>query len=143
MITLPNQSSFPLYHRYTEVANNVQKEETIVNIQFVLLDSSPLKFSILSHCNEWQNGFTRVLKEMAISKLTELHTFMVSNSKTLRTPPENLEHLSASIQLLEDLQADLTNTEAKIPPLHEQFVILEKYEVEISEEVSILYTRYV
>ncbi|XP_066933177.1 dynein axonemal heavy chain 2-like [Clytia hemisphaerica] len=133
----PPVSSFDAdISRYTEVANNVQKVETIVNIQFVLLDSSPLKFSILSHCNEWQNGFTRVLKEMAISKLTDLHTFMEGNSKTLRTAPGNLEHLSTSIQLLEDLQADLTNTEAKIPPLHEQFVILEKYEVEISEEVQ-------
>ena len=99
------------------------------------MDSSPLKFSILSHCNEWQNGFTRVLKEMAISKLDELHTFMDTNSKKLRTPPTDLEHLSASIALLEDLQADLTNIEAKVPPLHEQFVILEKYEVEILEEV--------
>ena len=62
---------------------------------------------------------------------------METNSKTLRAPPQNLEHLSNSIALLEDLQADLTNTEAKIPPLHDQFVILEKYEVEISEEVFI------
>lgn len=121
--------------RYTEVANNVQKEETIVSIQFVLLDSAPLKFSILSHCNEWQNGFTKVLKEMAISKLSELHIFMESKSKQLRTPPEHLEHLSSSIALLEDLQADLGNIEAKIPPLHEQFVVLEKYEIEISEKV--------
>lgn len=73
---------------------------------------------------------------MATSKLTELHTFMEKNSKLLRTPPENLEHLSRSITLLENLQGDLTNTEAKIPPLHEQFVILEKYDVEISEEVG-------
>ena len=122
--------------RYTEGANNVQKEETIVNIQFVLLDSSTLKFSILSHCNEWQNGFTSVLKEMATNKLAELHSFMEKNSKLMRTPPESLDHLSASIALLEDLQGDLANTEAKIPPLHEQFVILEKYEVEISERVS-------
>lgn len=74
---------------------------------------------------------------MAISKLSELHQFMETNSKTLRAPPQNLEHLSNSIALLEDLQADLTNIEAKIPPLHDQFVILEKYEVEISEEVCL------
>lgn len=75
---------------------------------------------------------------MATSKLSELHSFMETNSKTLRTPPEDLEHLSNSIALLEDLQADLTSTEAKIPPLHEQFVVLEKYEIEISEEVVIV-----
>jgi len=77
---------------------------------------------------------------MAISKLDELHTFMDTNSKKLRTPPTDLEHLSASIALLEDLQADLTNIEAKVPPLHEQFVILEKYEVEILEEVYCIFT---
>ena len=103
----------------------------------MLLDSGPLKHEILTHCNDWQNGFTRVLKEMAMSKLSELHTFMSRNSKALRTPPENLDELSSSIGLLEDLQADLSNTEAKIPPLQEQFTILEKYDVEISEEVHI------
>ena len=75
---------------------------------------------------------------MAMSKLSELHKFMEKNSKSLRKPPDNLDELSTSISLLEDLQADLSNTEAKIPPLHEQFIILEKYEVEISEEVSVL-----
>ena len=72
---------------------------------------------------------------MAVSKLGELHHFMDSNSRVLRTPPKDLEHLSNSIVLLEELQAELNATEAKIPPLHDQFVILEKYEVEISEEV--------
>ena len=67
--------------RYTEVANNVQKEETIVTLNFVFLDCSPLKFSLLSHCNEWQNGFTRVLKEMATNRLTELHAFLKDNSE--------------------------------------------------------------
>ena len=63
------------------MANNVQKEETIVTLNFVLLDCSPLKFALLSHCNEWQNGFTRVLKEMAINRLTDLHAFLKTNSE--------------------------------------------------------------
>ena len=74
---------FAIYYilRYTEVANNVQKEETLVTLNFVFLDCSPLKFSLLSHCNEWQNGFTRVLKEMATNRLTELHAFLKDNSE--------------------------------------------------------------
>ncbi|XP_065644391.1 dynein axonemal heavy chain 2 isoform X2 [Hydra vulgaris] len=122
--------------RYTEVANNVQKEETIITIQFILLDSSPLKFSILSHCNEWQNGFTRVLKEMGTAKLSELHSYMNTNSKLIRAVPENLEQLKCSINLLEELQANLLNIESNIPPVHEQFFILEKYEINVSEEVQ-------
>eukprot|EP00794_Sanderia_malayensis_P010712 gene10712-11859_t len=122
--------------RYTLVANNVQKQETIVNIQFVLLDCSPLKFALLSHCNEWQNGFTRVLKEMATNRLQDLHNFLESNSKKLQACPENLDELGESIKLLEELQTDLNKIEARIPPLHEQFSILEKYEVEIPDEVQ-------
>lgn len=53
----------------------------------------------------------------------------------LSAPPENLDELGDSLALLERLQNDLKNIEAKFTPLHEQFVILEKYEVAIPEEV--------
>ena len=64
--------------RYTEVANNVQMQETILTIQFVLLDSSPLKFAILAHCQEWQNKFTGLLYEIATSRLSEVNNYLNS-----------------------------------------------------------------
>jgi len=64
--------------RYTEVANNVQMQETILTIQFVLLDSSPLKFAILAHCQEWQNKFTGLLYDIATSRLTDLDGYLDS-----------------------------------------------------------------
>lgn len=66
--------------RYTEVANNVQTQETILNIQFVLLDCSPLKMAILAHCQEWQNKFTTLLSEIAISCLRDLNFFLKDNA---------------------------------------------------------------
>lgn len=66
---------------YAEVANNVQKEETVLNIQFVLLDCSHLKFSLVQHCNEWQGKFTALLKEMAARRLLELHTYLRENTE--------------------------------------------------------------
>lgn len=67
--------------RYTEIANNFQKEETVLNIDFVLLDNSPLKFALLSHCNEWQSKFTTLLREMGSQKLMELTNFLKDNAK--------------------------------------------------------------
>jgi dynein heavy chain len=67
--------------RYTEVANNAQQQETILNIQFVLLDCSPLKFAILGHCQEWQNKFTNLLYEIATANLNELHSFIKDNGE--------------------------------------------------------------
>ncbi|XP_048588102.1 dynein axonemal heavy chain 2 isoform X2 [Nematostella vectensis] len=122
--------------RYTEIANNFQKEETVLNIDFVLLDCSPLKFALLSHCNEWQSKFTTLLREMASQKLMELNNFLKGNAKKLSAPPETLDELGDSLSLLEQLQNDLPNIEAKFAPLHQQFAILEKYEVAIPEEVQ-------
>ncbi|XP_077988088.1 dynein axonemal heavy chain 2-like [Glandiceps talaboti] len=122
--------------RYTEVANNVQKEETVLNIQFVLLDCSPLKFALLSHCNEWQNKFTTLLRDMASQKLTELHEFLKENAEKLSKPPQTLDELGDSLNLLETLQNDQSKIEARFPPLHEQFSILEKYDVSIPEETQ-------
>uniref|UniRef100_A0A2K5QED9 Dynein axonemal heavy chain 2 n=1 Tax=Cebus imitator TaxID=2715852 RepID=A0A2K5QED9_CEBIM len=121
--------------RYTEVANNVQKEETVTNIQFVLLDCSHLKFSLVQHCNEWQNKFTTLLKEMAAGRLLELHTYLKENAEKISRPPQTLEELGVSLQLMDTLQHDLPNLETQIPPIHEQFAILEKYEVPVQDSV--------
>ncbi|ELR57060.1 Dynein heavy chain 2, axonemal, partial [Bos mutus] len=121
--------------RYTEVANNVQKEETVLNIQFVLLDCSHLKFSLVQHCNEWQNKFTTLLKEMAARRLLELHTYLEENSEKISRPPQTLEELGVSLQLMETLQHELPTMETQIPPIHEQFAILEKYEVPVQDDV--------
>ncbi|XP_064639639.1 dynein axonemal heavy chain 2-like isoform X2 [Lineus longissimus] len=133
----PHVSSFDAdIARYTEVANHVQTQETILNIQFVLLDCSPLKFAILSHCQEWQNKFTTLLREIATSKLQGLHQFLHDMGEKVIKPPQTLDELGESLNLWDELTNDKPNIEAKFSPLYEQFAILEKYEVPIPEEVS-------
>nr|XP_015196051.1 PREDICTED: dynein heavy chain 2, axonemal isoform X1 [Lepisosteus oculatus]XP_015196052.1 PREDICTED: dynein heavy chain 2, axonemal isoform X1 [Lepisosteus oculatus]XP_015196053.1 PREDICTED: dynein heavy chain 2, axonemal isoform X1 [Lepisosteus oculatus] len=122
--------------RYTEVANNVQKEETVLSVQFVLLDCSSLKFSLVQQCNEWQGKFTTLLNEMASARLRELHSFLQDNADKVSKPPQTLVELGTSLKLLESLQADLSKMEAQIPPIHEQFAILEKYEVATDSTVQ-------
>uniref|UniRef100_A0A670KJQ6 Dynein axonemal heavy chain 2 n=1 Tax=Podarcis muralis TaxID=64176 RepID=A0A670KJQ6_PODMU len=121
--------------RYMEVANNVQKEETVLSIQFVLLDCSHLKSAVVQHCNEWQHKLTNLLNEMATSRLRELYAYLQDNAADVSRPPQTLEELSRSLQLHETLQNELPKIEGQIPPIHEQFAILEKYEVAVEEEV--------
>ena len=61
---------------------------------------------------------------------------MTYHTPRLRVPPETLDQLSDSLNLLERLQSDIPNIEAQFEPLHDQFNILRKYEVPISEEVE-------
>uniref|UniRef100_H2ZI86 Dynein axonemal heavy chain 2 n=1 Tax=Ciona savignyi TaxID=51511 RepID=H2ZI86_CIOSA len=122
--------------RYAEVSNNVQKEETVLNIEFVLLDCSPLKFALLSHCNEWQNKFTTLLKDMASQRLSELTEFLKTNAEKVSQVPKTLDELGDGLELWEKLHGELQATEQRIPPIHDQFGILEKYEVAIEEETQ-------
>ncbi|XP_045920170.1 dynein axonemal heavy chain 2 isoform X2 [Micropterus dolomieu] len=123
-------------HRYTLKANSVQQEETVLNIRFVMLDCSLLKSSLVQHCDEWQTKFTQLLSHMASTRLKGLHASLQDNAKRLRQPPQTLAELDERLKLLEALQCDLAKTEAQIPLIHDQFSILDKYEVPVEQAVQ-------
>lgn len=54
----------------------------------------------------------------------------------LRQPPQTLAELGKSLKLLTTLKGDLAKTEAQIPLIHDQFAILDKYEVPVEQTVS-------
>lgn len=60
----------------------------------------------------------------------------------LRQCPQTLAELAESLKLSETLQGDMAKTEAQIPLIHDQFAILDKYEVSVEQAVrtSLKYT---
>lgn len=59
----------------------------------------------------------------------------------LRQSPQKLAELEESLKLLESLQGNLAKTEAQIPLIHEQFAILDKYEVPMENTVCALLVK--
>ena len=132
----PSVSSFDAdIARYTEMANNVQLNETILSIQFMNIDCSPLKNSILSHCQEWQNKFTNLLREIATSRLKELTAYLEDSAYKVVQVPQSLNDLGACVELWEHMTAEVPNIEAKFQPLQDQFTIIDKYEVLVADDV--------
>ncbi|XP_029381754.1 dynein heavy chain 2, axonemal [Echeneis naucrates] len=122
-------------HRYTEKANNVQQEETVLNIGFVTLDCSPLKSTLVQYCSEWQTKLTELLSHVASTRLKDLHASLHNNANRMRQVPQTLAELGESLKLFETLQANMAKIEAQIPLIHEQFAILDKYEVPVEQAV--------
>ncbi|KAK7909360.1 hypothetical protein WMY93_014044 [Mugilogobius chulae] len=120
---------------YKEKASIVQQEETVVIVRFVVLDCSPLKSALVQHCNEWQTKFTRLLSDIASSRLQELHESLHNDAKRLKLVPQTLEELSESLKLLDSLKKDLPNIDARIPVIQEQFALLDKYEEPLTQKV--------
>ena len=125
-------------NRYNEVANNTQKEETLTNINFVRLDCSPLKHSLVSHCSAWQNKLTTLLNTNAINDLKSLHDMFNQKTVKLKAVPKDLNQLCDSLALLTQLNTDIPSIEAQFQPIFEEYQILEKYEVAITEEEKLL-----
>ncbi|KAK9521280.1 hypothetical protein VZT92_021099 [Zoarces viviparus] len=125
-------------HRYTEKAYTIQQEDTFLNIWVVTLDCSPIKSSLAHLCSEWQTKFTELLSQMATTHLKELHGSLQDNSNRLRRPPQTLAEFGESMKLLETLQGDLAKTEDQILLIHDQFAILDKYEVPVEQAVQVM-----
>ena len=121
-------------NRYSEVANNAQKEETLTNINFVRLDCSLLKHALVSHCSAWQSKLTTLLNQNAVTELKGLLEMFSKTTLQLQTPPKDLDQLSECLVLLTQLQADVPKIESQFAPINEMYAILETYEVPVKDE---------
>jgi len=120
--------------RYKEYQNEIQNEETIVTMNFISIDCSPLKQALVAHCVGWQNKFTTLLHTNAISELKDLHNIFSLNTAKLKKPPTNLEMLAEAISLVKRLQDDCGDIEKRFEPLNARFKLLEKFDVAVKEE---------
>ena len=122
--------------RYTEVTTKVLDSDAMVTTRFLQLDYSLLKNSIVGHCKEWQFKLTALLLEIATKALMDIHNYLHFEGERVSKPPQTLDELGESLDLWEKLNGELPQIEDRFLPLTDQFAILEKYEVTLSEEVA-------
>lgn len=134
----------------------------MVTVRFLQLDFSLLKNAIAAHCREWQTRLINLLMEMTVEELTGIHNYMSDMirrfaahipvdtknmaalnllnvfryARRLSRPPENLAELVESMNLLEKVHNEEKLMEDKFAPIEEQFLILDKCEVNYEHEVS-------
>ncbi|TKS69390.1 Dynein heavy chain 2, axonemal [Collichthys lucidus] len=122
--------------RYAEKVDSIEREKTTVNIQFVTLSSSLIKSSLMQHWSEWHTKLTQLLSHMATTRIKELDDSLQDNAYRLADPPKTLEELDNRLKLLVTLQGDLVKTESQISVVHDQFTLLDKYQVSVEQAVQ-------
>jgi dynein heavy chain len=70
----------------------------------------------------------------AWAELTNIFEMFERKTEKLITPPQDLEQLSECLNILTQTQGDLSNIESQFQPIHDQYMILEKYEVAVRPE---------
>lgn len=67
--------------RYTEVANNVQIQESVTSVHFIVVSSIELKKSIIEHCLDWQQRLCALLSKLTIKKINCVYNYIKVNGK--------------------------------------------------------------
>lgn len=62
------------------MANNVQMQDTISFVYFVVINSMLLKRAIIEHCFEWQNKLTALLRRMTKTIMDNIYKYIQDNS---------------------------------------------------------------
>lgn len=68
--------------RFNELSNKSQQVDAITNVEFIVLDCSPLKFSIMSHIDDIITRLQDLLLQMSTKRLANLLSYMDTNAKT-------------------------------------------------------------
>nr|CAD7455963.1 unnamed protein product [Timema tahoe] len=122
--------------RYSEVATNVQIQESVSHVYFLIINCSLLKQSIVEHCVEWQSTLTLLLKNTTEDKMDDIYQYIKENSERVMKVPTTLRELQEHIPLHEALVEEVPQKEKIFPNIEDRFVVLDKFEVEISVEMQ-------
>ena len=124
-------------NRFTEQINNIQMQiETVVVIDFVMLDCGGYKNSLISHCEEWKIKFLELLQKMFVTEFEDLERYLKENSDKVVQPPESLEDLGESVDLYDNLMSEKEKTESLIEPIISKYRCLMDYEVVMENTID-------
>ncbi|CAF1052735.1 unnamed protein product [Didymodactylos carnosus] len=122
--------------RYTEVANNINNQETIANILMYQIDCTPLKVALVKICQEWQQSLIYIVLGRLENDLNDIVSLIKQNTERAVILPKTYDDIPIYQQFIDDLKANIPRIEAKIPLISEEVALLLRYEVEIEQGVS-------
>merc|ERR1712187_107890 len=109
--------------------SDIQQEDPKIVVDFIETDFTPLKSSLMEHCQEWQRKLTDLLQMKARNETNEILDYFDSHTKTFFSPIKDLDELKYRIQLLDESRKDDQEMESKIAPIEAKYAKLAEFEV--------------
>ncbi|PNF16790.1 hypothetical protein B7P43_G00884 [Cryptotermes secundus] len=131
----PSVSSFDAdIRRCTGVVNNVQLQESVSPVHFIMINSMQLKHSIIEHCCIWQDKLAKLLLQLTYNRIRDSYHYTKENSEKVLRIPQSHKELEEANAVHQRLFSEIPEREAIFPVIRDQYDILLKYEVEITED---------
>ncbi|UJR33040.1 hypothetical protein I4U23_020499 [Adineta vaga] len=120
--------------RYTEVANNINNQETIVNIRMIQIDCTLFKVSLIQICHQWQQSLIQIVLVRLEKDLQIILTLIKNNTEKINILPKTYAEIPIYQQFIDELKMDISRIETKLPLIDEEVTLLLRYEIEIDSK---------
>ncbi|XP_041451656.1 dynein heavy chain 2, axonemal-like [Drosophila obscura] len=120
---------------YSTMADDISFVDAISHVYFILMNQNYIKNTILDWIEKWQALNIKILVNHSFSLIRSIYRYMRRNERKLILVPRTLKESLASKEFFEQLIEDVPIRQATFPPMLELFGVLDKYQVDILDEI--------
>ncbi|KAM7351793.1 dynein heavy chain 2, axonemal kl-2 isoform 2-T2 [Cochliomyia hominivorax] len=129
------EESIETYSAQSEV---IATKDAIVNVYFVMVNQTALKSSILDIIEKWQLLNIKLLTKRAASRIKSVYRYVKRNEKRMAVVPRTLREAREATLLFNRLNEEVPVKQAEFPSILDLFKVLDKYQIEISNNNRLL-----
>lgn len=120
--------------KYQSLESSIQKERSSIVIDFIQLNFSSLKSSLVAHSVEFREKLLGLLKKNTTSKVHSLLKFYEININELSKPIHSIEDLRNLSALVDNVEKKSVESDNDFAPLEKAFKILGRFGKEQSQD---------
>ncbi|XP_059501668.1 dynein axonemal heavy chain 8-like [Stegostoma tigrinum] len=119
---------------YAGVEREIEELSSIVTVDFIELNTEPIKLALLVEAKAWKKVLCRFLNEQYKEKMAAITAFIVEEMKNLARPIQDLDDVRFAMESLSQIRNNEIQMDMTLGPIEEAYSILNKYGIEISKE---------
>ncbi|XP_030382586.1 dynein heavy chain 2, axonemal, partial [Scaptodrosophila lebanonensis] len=121
---------------YSAMADDISFIDAIYHVYFILMNQNNLKCSILDWIEKWQALNIKLLLDHSLFLLQGIYRYIRHNERKIMMVPRTLKESLIAKEFFERKIIEAPIKHATFPPMLELFAVLDKYQVEISDETT-------
>lgn len=121
---------------FIALSNQVAVREVSKKVNFMSVDATKLRKTILIEIEEWKRLYLISLKNKTQTKCIAFFTYTDENGQKLSVAPKTVEELQKCCAIYERLRTEIDDSKCNLNSLRDQFDVLHKYGVPIDDELN-------
>ncbi|XP_078399004.1 dynein axonemal heavy chain 8-like [Cetorhinus maximus] len=119
---------------YATFQQEIEELSSIIILDFIELNTEPMKMALLVEAKGWIKLLCRFLNEQYKAKMSAITMFISEKMKNLARPIQDLDDVRFAMESLAEIRRNEIQMDMTLGPIEEAYSILNRYEVEISKE---------